>query len=82
MDTKNFYVGSRDIAEQLGISQESARKMMRIGMFGTPIEIGVGNERKHLRVQTEHFLDYMRDIGSTAREVLSGQGILPSISEQ
>lgn len=54
-------VSSVDIADMLSVSEETARKMLNSGRFGPPIQIGVGDFRKHLRVFRSQVCAYLND---------------------
>lgn len=54
------FMSSREIANYLGCSEETARRQMNAGVFGVPFVIGLGTKRKHKRVDSYIFFESLK----------------------
>lgn len=75
MNIGSDYMTAQEVAKICGVCEESARRMMKAGLFGKPHQVGVGGQRRHLRIFTDKFWEVWHGKGgdTSLREIVQGR---------
>lgn len=71
----NEFIGANRLKKRLGVGRVTFDKMVKAGLFGTPVKYGIGSQRYFCESDVNHFF-YLRELESRKAETIAARVLL------